>query len=232
MLEFVKIPTTIDGNEITVQLPFVNLTYRSNVRVVDFSPSMLEDFAHAKKFSEYDVLSDNEASESDSSSDQEHDSTMESTNSKHWEWRFFLQLENAHSRNGRERIWVAVDNSSGQCLLGLDASNLRRDRGALETLREKLFLLWGNLEEHKRGEQEKKERRLKAARQGKPPEDSGDEAEDVTKGSDQTVMNRPFSCCIRQYGVKVGESDPAKADAGEGKRWQRIFSLFGTKISG
>jgi protection-of-telomeres protein 1 len=42
--------------------------------------------------------------------------------------------------------------------------------------------------------------------------------------------NKAFICCIRQYGVKVDEEDPAKANAGEGQRWQRIFGLFGTQI--
>jgi hypothetical protein len=42
--------------------------------------------------------------------------------------------------------------------------------------------------------------------------------------------NKAFTCCIRQYGVKVDEEDPAKANAGEGQRWQRMFGLFGTQI--
>jgi protection-of-telomeres protein 1 len=42
--------------------------------------------------------------------------------------------------------------------------------------------------------------------------------------------NKAFTCCIRQYGVKVDEEDAAKADAGEGQRWQRMFGLFGTQI--
>ena len=42
--------------------------------------------------------------------------------------------------------------------------------------------------------------------------------------------NKAFICCIRQYGVKVDEEDPAKANAGEGQRWQRMFGLFGTQI--
>ena len=42
--------------------------------------------------------------------------------------------------------------------------------------------------------------------------------------------NKAFTCCIKQYGVKVDEEDPAKANAGEGQRWQRMFGLFGTQI--
>jgi protection-of-telomeres protein 1 len=42
--------------------------------------------------------------------------------------------------------------------------------------------------------------------------------------------NKSFKCCIKQYGVKVDEHDPAKADAGDGQRWQRMFGLFNTQI--
>lgn len=43
--------------------------------------------------------------------------------------------------------------------------------------------------------------------------------------------NKPFTCCIKQYGVKENEEDPLKADAGDGQRWQRVFGLFGTSIA-
>lgn len=43
--------------------------------------------------------------------------------------------------------------------------------------------------------------------------------------------NKAFPCCIKQYGVKVDEPDPAKANARNGQRWQRMFALFGTHIS-
>lgn len=46
-----------------------------------------------------------------------------------------------------------------------------------------------------------------------------------------TPKNKPFTCCIKQYGVKVYEDDPAKANAGEKRRWQRMFGIFGTTIS-
>jgi protection of telomeres protein 1 len=44
------------------------------------------------------------------------------------------------------------------------------------------------------------------------------------------AKNKAFTCCIQQYGVKVHEDDAAKANAGIGKRWQRVFGLFGTQI--
>jgi protection-of-telomeres protein 1 len=45
------------------------------------------------------------------------------------------------------------------------------------------------------------------------------------------AKNKAFTCCIQQYGVKVDEDDPAKANAGDGKRWQRVFGLFDTFIA-
>lgn len=45
------------------------------------------------------------------------------------------------------------------------------------------------------------------------------------------VSNKAFTCCIKQYGAKVPEDDPSKANAGEGKRWKKMFGLFGTRIA-
>jgi protection-of-telomeres protein 1 len=44
------------------------------------------------------------------------------------------------------------------------------------------------------------------------------------------VKNKAFTCCIKQYGAKVNENDPSLANAGNGKRWEREFGLFGTEI--
>jgi len=44
------------------------------------------------------------------------------------------------------------------------------------------------------------------------------------------AKNKAFTCCIKQYGIKVKEDDPKKANAGNGQRWQRKFGLFGTQI--
>jgi protection-of-telomeres protein 1 len=44
------------------------------------------------------------------------------------------------------------------------------------------------------------------------------------------ASNKAFTCCIKQYGVLIHEDDPEKANAGNGKRWQRKFGLFDTFI--
>jgi protection-of-telomeres protein 1 len=72
--------------------------------------------------------------------------------------------------------------------------------------------------------------------QHSPPRELGSNkpsAEDPTATSsptELTIKNKPFTCCIRQYGVKIDEPDPAKATAGNGKRWERQFGLFGVRI--
>ncbi|OBS18390.1 hypothetical protein FPOA_10117 [Fusarium poae] len=225
--------TTIKGKNVKFPLPFVNLNYRAIVRVVDFSPSNLADFAYPKKESEYDILSDDgEDSVSDDDSEDNEQSgqmTLDTfTRVRNWEWRFFLELEDAveNHEQKKQRLWVLVDNQAAQCLTGLDASNLRQDKELLSTLRDQMFTLWGNLEEKKTAAQE-------AVRKGKPPVDSDDENEQKTGGNESKTQltNRSFACCIQQYGIKVTESDPSKASAGNGKRWQRIFGLFGTMIA-
>ncbi|KAF4975067.1 hypothetical protein FZEAL_8103 [Fusarium zealandicum] len=237
MAEIVHHQSAIDGQDVRLKLPFVNTNYRANVRVVNFFPSKLVNFAVPKKESEYDALSD-DGGESVSSNDTEDEDGTENTMevftaTRRWEWRFYLEVEDAAvpNKQKKQRMWVAVDNQAAQCLLKLDASNLRHDKQKVEALRNKLFILWGDLEEHKSREREKQREALEKARKGGPPRHSpeGDEAGPET--SKAQVANRPFSCCIQQYGVKVQETDPAKADAGNGRRWQRMYRLFGTLVS-
>lgn len=219
--------TTIDGEAVELALPFINANFRLCVRVVGFYPLHLEEFARPKKKTEYDVLSDNDDSSSgvDSGNDTETTSDLQ----RSWEWYFHLLLEDAAVNSGRpkQRVWVVVDNQAAQCLTGLDASDLRSDAGKLETLRQRLFLLWGNLEESV-GSAYKKSGGSSAGALEQPPHSSDEEMDG--QGVQVQVTNRPFLCCIRQYGVKVSEKTRAKANAGPGRRWQQMFGLFGTKI--
>lgn len=222
MLELVHHETTIDGEAVKLALPFINANYRSNVHVVDFMPSQLVDFSRPRKVSEYDALTDHEP---DSESEAEATTSAAATD---WEWLFYLQLEDAVVRPGQQkkRLWVVVDNQAAQCLMNLDASDLRRSREDLDALRNRLFILWGELEEHKA----RAEKAVLATNLDRPPDDSDDDERPATKPP-QTTANRPFSCCVRQYGAKVAEPDKRKADAGNGRRWQRMFGLFGTRIA-
>lgn len=68
-----------------------------------------------------------------------------------WSWRFALQVEDAAVPADAEkgRIWLLLDNECAQCLLGEDATNLRAASDELDVIREKFFVLWGDLEERK-----------------------------------------------------------------------------------
>ncbi|KAI1093905.1 hypothetical protein F5B19DRAFT_447775 [Rostrohypoxylon terebratum] len=227
--------TTVAGQTVALTLPFTCAKYRANVRVVDYRPSILADFSTWRKNSEYDVLSEHSG---DSDSELDENGTLDGyTGKKIWEWRFFLLLEDADSKGKREddRFWVVVDNTEGQLLLGLDASDLRRDPFELDKVREKLFQLWGNLQECKENEMERQAMNKKRVithqpPPSSPPRPSSSRRVETTNIIEAALSNKPFSCCIRQYGITLREKDPQKANAGNGKRWQRMFALFGTKI--
>lgn len=214
--------------DITFELPFTCAKYRTQARVVDFHPASLQDFAVGRKSSEYLCLTDNSDSDSSESS--------ERMGKTVWEWRFALKLEEVSSMpiNGKKpaSVWVVVDNLEGQLLTDLDALDLRSNGNAnvLEMLRQRMFILWGDLEERKSAAEASKN----SAPLVQPPaisddEDDGGRAKHVP-GLSQ-ASNKPFACCVRQYGIKVTAEEGEEANAGEGKKWQRVFGLFGIKIA-
>ncbi|KAL2017574.1 hypothetical protein VTK56DRAFT_1947 [Thermocarpiscus australiensis] len=250
ILEPTLYETSVNGRATSLAVPFTCAKYQARVRVVDFFPASLESFACCRKQTVFDVLSDNEDDgESSSSRSADGDDDDEETvgTSRIWEWRFALQLEDASpptdtnkkKAGPRPRLWVLVDNSEAQCLTGLDATDLHQDPKTLALLRERMFTLWGDLEERKtRAAERKRERgegreedqpKKRYPRPGdkpqlrveKPPLESSDEEDDGD--GQQGVSNKPFTCCIQQYGVYDGESE-------EGAKWVRCFGLFGTKI--
>ncbi|KAG6291740.1 hypothetical protein E4U09_003808 [Claviceps aff. purpurea] len=231
-----------NGGEIThLSLPFINANYRTFVRVIDFMPTKLEDFARPKKVpSEYAALSDHEESDSDSDSDSDvaSGSDIESDDTpidiKQWEWRFYLRLQEANTpgdANPKKSLWAVVDNLSAQMLLNIDATDLRHDDATLGRLRQRMFILWGDLEEHKAQAQNRTLQTKPYTKVG-PPADSDDEAEDAVEQESvvHAVSNRPFGCCIRQYGVRQN-ARRVEEDSGGPAPWQRMFGLFGTRIS-
>ncbi|PWW72446.1 hypothetical protein C7212DRAFT_286625 [Tuber magnatum] len=67
------------------------------------------------------------------------------TEHSEWTWRFALLVEGEDGATLR----VIVEGHDAVYLLGRPAADLRADRRELSALREKLFILWGNLEEVK-----------------------------------------------------------------------------------
>ncbi|KAK4104149.1 hypothetical protein N658DRAFT_493648 [Parathielavia hyrcaniae] len=251
ILEPLAHQTTVNKQPAAIVMPFTCAKYRARARVVDFFPPSLEDFACSRKSSILDALEDD--SECSLSSDDDDDT---SGADRIWEWRFALQLEDAappppphtdkiektNATIARPRVWVLVDNAEAQCLTSLDAADLRRNPRLLAQLRERMFNLWGNLEEYKAraaGQQQQlnQEKQGGLARPGggkrhnlllampslksSPAEDEGGGGKVV---EEEPISNKTFACCIKQYGVYEKEIEGAGG-------WVRCFGLFGTKIS-
>ncbi|KAJ5178348.1 uncharacterized protein N7500_001047 [Penicillium coprophilum] len=171
------------------RLPFQNVTYHSQVRVVDFFPPRVEDFA-----------------------------VQTNTESQFgWEWRFCLLVEGVEpkpSKQPREVMKLYVCGQDGDFLLDDNAFNLRDYPSRLDAIKEKLFLLWGNLEEEK-------SKAMASDQQSWGP-----------------VQSRPFECCIKEYGVQCTHSKGPDFMDVDGEvcshpdcfGWERRFAMFGTTI--
>ena len=85
--------------------------------------------------------------------------------------------------------------------------SLREDSRSLAELKEKLFILWGDLEE------------LKSAGTVLP---AGSNAE-------KRASSNPFECCIQEYGVPIPAIDRSDSDRTDTK-WQRMHRMFGTTV--
>ena len=195
--------TTHDQTDI--QLPFHNCRYKAQVRVVDFFPKTLEDFCAPYREGD-DMISD---MEEDSDSDVDTLSPSEfDDNDVRWQWRFILLVEDARplppSDERPRYMELLVSDADGEGLLTkLDACNLRKNPQQLARLKEKLSILWGDLEELK--------------------QNAGDSAgNQILRPS-----NRPFACYIKEYGVRSGL--PA-SDHGSERPYERMFRLYGTSI--
>jgi protection-of-telomeres protein 1 len=102
---------TKDAKGVDIVLPFVNAKYRTRIRVVDFFPHNLEDFAR-------------------SMADPDWHTALKGTNSgdirpsTRWEWGFVLLVESSNIPTGTtpERLRLFVNNPAGQHLLNMNAS--------------------------------------------------------------------------------------------------------------
>jgi len=96
---------------VNFELPFICARYRSRVRVVDFKPDNLEDFARP--------VGDG----SDDNFETESMSEWDGTQQKKWEWAFCLLVEDAVgglAQKTRMRIIVAADGA--EHLLRMEAA--------------------------------------------------------------------------------------------------------------
>ncbi|KAH9826648.1 ssDNA-binding domain of telomere protection protein [Teratosphaeria destructans] len=176
----------------TYVLPFLNANYRARVRVVDFAPRNLADFAQPC------LPDDDDQDEGDRSPIDllAYPSSSTHPSQQKWEWYFSLTLEDATGAGPKERLTVHVCHAEAQFLLRdlEDPGDLRRHGALLARLREKLCVLWGDVEERvEKGE-----------------------------GEGEGVSNLPFECCVMEFGVPVGDGE--EGDAGFGfRRVYRMF---------
>jgi protection of telomeres protein 1 len=122
--------TNVDGEHFEIKLPFTCAKYRTAVRVIDYHPQKLEDFAYWRKKSatEFSILSDYSGSGSEDQEENLDDETdptsSQYSGEKTWEWRFALRLEDASSnaKQAKSSFWVVVNNLDAQLLTGRNAT--------------------------------------------------------------------------------------------------------------
>lgn len=138
-----------------------------------------------------------------------------------WEWSFALQVEEVATKplaSGHQpsRMWLNVSHFEAQHLFGNavdDPTDLREDATLLNQLREKLYILWGDLEEQKRQEDAGERKSKRAKLDG--------ETEEMKQPS-----NLPFSCCLQEYGaLREGGRMEEVTD------WERLYMISGVTIN-
>lgn len=116
---------SVPASALEITLPFKNVKYRANVRVVNYWPHKLEDFAVGRRASEFDVLSDFSGGESTDNEEEMRQFRRGKGfgGDKTWQWRFALQVANAGKKvtDPKECMWLIVENEPAQMLLNMDA---------------------------------------------------------------------------------------------------------------
>lgn len=107
-----------------------------------------------------------------------------------------------------------------------DPADLRENTPLLNQLREKMYILWGDLEERKRskdddGDGDDEQGAAKRARV-----DGEQQREQEAAGQQPLPANLPFNCCLQEYGV-LREGGRLE-EVGD---WERQFMMFGVTIS-
>ena len=233
-----RLQTTFEGNTWTA--PFVNRRYKSKVRVVDFFPDRLEDFVVRVKQSQYaaaglgddddeeilDASGDSSDGNNSDAMSLDNDGDADNTKRAKWEWRFALIVTDADqpskttSSTERPQMTLIVSGAAAEYLLRDSACNLRKKPGALNALREKMCVLWGDLEELK-------------SEAWTAIEANGTEIydEEAVKSAMEKVQtqyrSKPFECFIEEYGVlKERGLQENKAED-----WERCFQMVRTTIA-
>lgn len=112
------------------ELPFHNVCCRARVRVVDYFPPDLVDFAVPCGPKELEGLSDDESDSNQSRDGATSELSLQHTDdaeSQRWQWRFYLLVEDAAPGSGRpqsnnpSRMKILVADHDAERLLRMDA---------------------------------------------------------------------------------------------------------------
>ena len=192
-------------------LPFMNINSRAKVRIIDFFPPRIENFCirQPKKSVEYVALANELSSSSDDDDEGEISDVDGDHRSGNWTWAFQLLLEDATSKsrrssspneeNDKTRLWVTVAGADAEFLLKLDATDLSKNEQTCAALKERLFFMWGGLQERK--------------------EKGKENAEAVVEPGSQGAASQVFECCVKEYGVKVKIAKKDAEKTGEENHW-------------
>ncbi|KAK5085600.1 hypothetical protein LTR05_004887 [Lithohypha guttulata] len=191
------------------KMPFQNCKYRSEVQVVDFFPDKLEDFAAPYRQSDRTISDAEKVAGSGDSPESAQSEDGDEDRVAKWEWHFFLMVRDptpSKLDNGEvPTMLLQVAGGDAEYLLNMEACDLRTNDKEFGQLKEKLFVLWGDLEEKKTEHQK-----------------SGLELEETAV----TISSTPFECMIREFGIQAhSEYGSIVKD-----KWERTFGLFKTNI--
>ncbi|KKY27720.1 putative telomere-binding alpha subunit central domain-containing protein [Phaeomoniella chlamydospora] len=223
--------TTAKANTLT--LPFQNVCYKTKLRVIDYFPPSLQDFSAPYRETDYDDLSSISVSTSASYSDEDSDiKETDLLSDPHapisstikWEWRFCLLVEDPFlpppNDSKSNQMLLHVSGSEAEYLLREDACDLKRNPDILARIREKLFHLWGDLEETK-------EAAAAAATKARKQIDNENIPQEQIKPS-----GMPFECYIKEFGIpKQGPSSSSQRNKSGIPEYQRMFQLWGVSIN-
>ena len=172
--------------------------------MVDFFPDSLHGFACP-----YRIVTENENTGRQEIGDMvEIDVARQNPDKVKWLWQFFLVVKDPETVLIKQTplMLLQIEGAGAEQLLNMDACDLQHQSNDLAKLKEKLFLLWGDLEEKRQEYNNKTGLQL---------------SEEGVK-----VSSRPFECLIQEFGVQpLSEDGKVQKD-----EWERVFSIFGTTV--
>ncbi|KAL7269394.1 hypothetical protein RUND412_007951 [Rhizina undulata] len=220
-------PITLIGDIVHIadsDKPFSNKKYHIYCRIIDYMPHNLEDFSKPCK----KKVRNAQTGGPDTGSNYKNsgDDLLENDNTHgEWVWRFAFLLQ------GQDDVVlrVIVEGEDADYLLKINATDLRKNYKTLASLRERLRLLWGDLEERTQQKLARLTDQKYAEKGRRYNHDDGNHPKQLRSEVEYDEMGtcaqippsgRLFKASVMEYGVR----------SSDGKGWQRMFKLFGTTI--